>query len=88
MTPDPKNFLHTLQALSRAEVCKGSEEAVPCHGSVPPDSGQILLGAHGANMANMLFAPDGMKVVEIVPQALTRDVLALVGHSCSPCLVA
>lgn len=47
VTPDPKNFLHTLQALSRAE---------------------ILLGAHGANMANMIFAPDGMKVVEIVPQ--------------------
>jgi hypothetical protein len=30
---------------------------------------QVLVGAHGANMANMLFAPDGMKVVEIVPQA-------------------
>lgn len=29
----------------------------------------MLVGAHGANMANMLFAPDGMKVVEIVPQA-------------------
>eukprot|EP00438_Fugacium_kawagutii_P012681 Skav207523 [mRNA] locus=scaffold907:263229:301472:+ [translate_table: standard] len=48
VTPDPENFLHTLQTLSRAEV---------------------LVGAHGANMANMLFAPDGMKVVEIVPQA-------------------
>lgn len=47
VTPDPENFLHTLQTLSRAEV---------------------LVGAHGANMANMLFAPDGMKVVEIVPQ--------------------
>ncbi|CAJ1330810.1 unnamed protein product [Effrenium voratum] len=47
VTPDPENFLHTLQSLSRAEV---------------------LVGAHGANMANMLFAPDGMKVVEIVPQ--------------------
>ena len=35
-----------------------------CHGTP-----QVLVGAHGANMANMLFAPDGMKVVEIVPQA-------------------
>ena len=34
-----------------------------------PCAAQVLVGAHGANMANMLFAPDGMKVVEIVPQA-------------------
>jgi hypothetical protein len=47
VTPEPENFLHTLRALSRAEV---------------------LIGAHGANMANMLFAPEGVKVVEIVPQ--------------------
>ena len=39
---------------------KNGEPSFPC---------QILLGAHGANMANMIFAPDGMKVVEIVPQA-------------------
>lgn len=47
VTPEPENFLHTIRALSRAE---------------------ILVGAHGANMANMLFARDGVKVVEIVPQ--------------------
>eukprot|EP00442_Polarella_glacialis_P051119 CAMPEP_0115092538 /NCGR_PEP_ID=MMETSP0227-20121206/26829_1 /TAXON_ID=89957 /ORGANISM="Polarella glacialis, Strain CCMP 1383" /LENGTH=1481 /DNA_ID=CAMNT_0002484383 /DNA_START=21 /DNA_END=4466 /DNA_ORIENTATION=+ len=47
VSPEPENFLHTLAALSRAEV---------------------LVGAHGANMANMLFAPEGVKVVEIVPQ--------------------
>lgn len=47
VSPDPANFLHTLKALSRAE---------------------IIVGAHGANMANMIFAPAGVKVVELVPQ--------------------
>eukprot|EP00933_Yihiella_yeosuensis_P036851 TRINITY_DN3066_c1_g3_i1.p1 TRINITY_DN3066_c1_g3~~TRINITY_DN3066_c1_g3_i1.p1 ORF type:complete len:1485 (+),score=281.53 TRINITY_DN3066_c1_g3_i1:270-4724(+) len=47
VAPEPENFLHTVHALSKAEV---------------------LVGAHGANMANMIFAPEGVKVVEIVPQ--------------------
>ena len=42
---------------------------LPAEDGVPVCPCQILLGAHGANMANMIFAPDGMKVVEIVPQA-------------------
>jgi len=32
------------------------------------NSAAVLVGAHGANMANMIFAPEGMTVVEIVPQ--------------------
>lgn len=29
---------------------------------------EIIVGAHGANLANLIFAPEGAKVVEIVPQ--------------------
>eukprot|EP00931_Biecheleriopsis_adriatica_P030558 TRINITY_DN1800_c0_g1_i1.p1 TRINITY_DN1800_c0_g1~~TRINITY_DN1800_c0_g1_i1.p1 ORF type:complete len:1473 (+),score=315.86 TRINITY_DN1800_c0_g1_i1:60-4478(+) len=47
VSPEPENFLRTLQTLSRAEV---------------------IVGAHGANMGNMIFAPEGVKIVEIVPQ--------------------
>mmetsp|Transcript_13128 Transcript_13128/g.29983 ORF Transcript_13128/g.29983 Transcript_13128/m.29983 type:complete len:382 (-) Transcript_13128:86-1231(-) len=29
---------------------------------------EVVIGGHGANLANMIFAPEGVKVVEIVPQ--------------------
>jgi len=29
---------------------------------------EVVVGGHGANLANMIFAPEGTKVIEIVPQ--------------------
>jgi len=29
---------------------------------------EVVVGGHGANLVNMIFAPEGVKVVEIVPQ--------------------
>jgi len=31
---------------------------------------ELVIGGHGANMANMIYAPEGTKVVEIVPQVI------------------
>ena len=72
VTPDPENFLHTLQTLSRAEALLQNVSFWFL---------EVLVGAHGANMAKMLFAPDNMKVVEIVPQALLERPIRIV---CSP----
>jgi hypothetical protein len=35
---------------------------------------QVLLGPHGANMVNMIYAPEGTKVVEIMPLTPFRQV--------------
>jgi len=35
---------------------------------------EVIVGAHGANLANMIFAPKGTKVLEIVPQVPFKSV--------------
>jgi hypothetical protein len=34
---------------------------------------QIIIGMHGAGMTNMLFAPKGCRIIEILPQAYVAD---------------
>ena len=67
----PQEYHKTQWRLMAGEIIKlnGIFQQAIFDGQRIPCTAQVLVGAHGANMANMLFAPDGMKVVEIVPQA-------------------
>jgi len=57
-----------LRSLGRpVEIANGGSMSLPSMIEVLSRA-EVLVGAHGANLMNMIYAPEGTKVLEIVPQ--------------------
>lgn len=66
-------LVQSLSTLGRSVEVVSAEPGVFLQTITSLSKAEIIIGGHGANMANMLFAPSGVKVVEIIPQVPYRQ---------------